>query len=68
MKEKKILPRIAYLLTKFGIKRFEIFDGRTDVEKKPEIPRDTDKLPPIPAASSLRQRLINLTDKERPKR
>lgn len=43
---------MVYLWTKYGPPRLlEIFDGREDLEKKPEIPKDSDKSPEIPAAS-----------------
>jgi hypothetical protein len=47
-------PRIAYLWERHVLRRLEIFQGKTDLDKMPEIPEH----------SSLRQRLINLTDKK----
>ena len=68
MKEKEIIPRIVYLLTRFSLKRCEIFDGRTDVEKKPEIPRDTAKMPEIPAQGGPRKIWEQITDEKENKR
>lgn len=59
--KKPIKPRILYLLTKFSLRRFEIFDGR---KNEPEITRDLDKMPEIPQQSSLRKRMMDLTDKK----
>lgn len=56
---KDFKPRIAYLWEKHVLRRLEIFQGKTDLEKKPAIP----------TASSARKRLMDATDKkERPRK
>jgi hypothetical protein len=57
--------RVAYLWSKFGPpKLMEIFDGREDLAKKPEIRKDTDKHQAIPTHNNMRRRLIELTDRK----
>lgn len=63
--KKPIKPRILYLLTRFSLRRFEIFDGRKDT---PAIPQDTDKQPIIPTGDSWRKRLEKATDEQEKKR
>ena len=65
---RRLIPsKVFYLWEKCGIKRIELFT-QEDLAKKPEIHRDTAKLPPIPESSSLRKRLEQLTDRKPPAR
>lgn len=51
---KNFKPRIAYLWERHVMRRLEIFQGKTDLDKKPAIPEQ----------SSRRRRWMDLTDKK----
>jgi len=70
MKElrRPVPSKVLYLWEKCGIRRIELFDGRTDLEKKPEIPRHTTKLPEIPTGNSFAQAHQRKLDEEERRR
>ena len=66
--ERLVPSKVFYLWERFNLKRIELFT-QEDLAKKPEIQRDTAKLPAMPTESARRKRWMELTDKkERRKR
>lgn len=64
---KPVMPRILYLWERWGLKRIELFT-QEDLAKKPELHRDTEKLPDIPLQgrfAAAHQRQLDLRNKRK---
>lgn len=68
MKRPRLVPsKVFYLWEKLGLRRIELFSGE-DLDKKPEIKRDTDKMPELHTQGSFaaaHQRHLDAKNKRR---